>query len=454
MSSNPDRNAADAAFTFGWAWFERGCDDAAAEHFSRALDRDPDHPRAHRGLAYLKIRAADLAGAVTHMAAAVRMGHDDEALAIQFARLRELAGLAPEPADLPANPDGRIRFTRRLDWQHHRSGWAYALGALYPLHNPNGIRFEDFVEEPFGWDHPTGGVRSGPELLEALRRPTYEGRLTAEERRVIPIREPWIGVFHNPPGMPRDYHYKHSPQAIMAKPVWRESAKACLGLFALSEYHAEWLRRATGKPVSALLHPTERPERTFDFDRFAANRQKQIIQIGWWLRSQSAIYRLPIPADNPLGYRKLRLVPNVFPGADKYLRMMIARELFALGQPAAEAAANTAVRRHVSDAEYDELLSANIVLVQLLDASANNTVVECLARATPILVNPLPAVREYLGEDYPLYFDDLDQAAAMALDTGRLRAAHLHLAGSAIRDRLDAASFRRSFEDSEVVRGL
>jgi hypothetical protein len=54
--------------------------------------------------------------------------------------------------------------------------------------------------------------------------------------------------------------------------------------------------------------------------------------------------------------------------------------------------------------EYDNLLSENIVYINLVDASAVNTILECIVRATPIIVNKHPAVVELLGESYPLYF--------------------------------------------------
>lgn len=58
---------------------------------------------------------------------------------------------------------------------------------------------------------------------------------------------------------------------------------------------------------------------------------------------------------------------------------------------------NTQAQSRLSNEAYDRLLTENIGFVALHDASANNTVIECIARATPLLVNPLPAVVEYLG---------------------------------------------------------
>ena len=60
------------------------------------------------------------------------------------------------------------------------------------------------------------------------------------------------------------------------------------------------------------------------------------------------------------------------------------------------------VMEHLSDSAYDELLSENVVFLNLIDASAVNTVIECIVRNTPLIINRLPAIVEILGEDYPL----------------------------------------------------
>lgn len=60
----------------------------------------------------------------------------------------------------------------------------------------------------------------------------------------------------------------------------------------------------------------------------------------------------------------------------------------------------------VSNKDYDKLLTENIVFLNLIDASAVNTLIECIVRCTPILINKLPAVTELLGNDYPLYINE------------------------------------------------
>jgi hypothetical protein len=80
----------------------------------------------------------------------------------------------------------------------------------------------------------------------------------------------------------------------------------------------------------------------------------------------------------------------------------------------------------VSNEEYDELLATNIVFLELFGAGANNVVVECMVRSTPLLINRLPATVEYLGYDYPLFYSDLYQAADL-LSGNAIDEAHSYL---------------------------
>lgn len=48
-------------------------------------------------------------------------------------------------------------------------------------------------------------------------------------------------------------------------------------------------------------------EDNFSMERFAANSDRMVVQVGAWLRDSYAIYRLPLPPDNPLQIRKAAL---------------------------------------------------------------------------------------------------------------------------------------------------
>lgn len=75
---------------------------------------------------------------------------------------------------------------------------------------------------------------------------------------------------------------------------------------------------------------------------------------------------------------------------------------------------------------YDKLLGSNIVFIDLYDSAANNTVLECIIRNTPIIINKTAGVIEYLGENYPLYFDNLEEVNDL-LQFEKIRETQLYL---------------------------
>lgn len=445
------------------AWARRGNSANALAGYQAVLAHDPNFVPARVKLAELFLQMGRGADALEQYASALALEPGDaeiryhhNVLAREMDRSHQDSVRAPRSlTTLTDHVDGKLNLNHQKLFPFHRSGWDYGLHALEVLHNSAGVLFDGFIENNFAWGLWTETVRE-PEILERMRR---EGTLaiyaTSQERGITPYREPWVGVFHNPHEMPAWFHCRESPQTILGKAVWRESAEHCRGLFALSDHLAAWLRQETGLPVSTLRLPSEIPEAQFEFEKFVRNPHKKIVQVGWWLRRLSAIYQLPLARGNVLGYEKLRLVPLFFPRADAYLKELMQTERERCGlvlEP--RYAENTSEVLNVTDAEFDELLAQNILLLELYDAAANNTIVECIARATPLLVNPLPAVVEYLGADYPFYFDTLEEAAAKALDLDLIAETHRYLKQCDGRRKLSADYFLESVRNSEVYTSL
>lgn len=81
----------------------------------------------------------------------------------------------------------------------------------------------------------------------------------------------------------------------------------------------------------------------------------------------------------------------------------------------------------LSNRDYDILLGKNIVFLNLIDASAVNTVLECFMRNTPLICNRLPAVEEVLGKTYPGFYKNLYQAVDMINDNNKIAEIHFYL---------------------------
>ena len=95
-----------------------------------------------------------------------------------------------------------------------------------------------------------------------------------------------------------------------------------------------------------------------------------------------------------------------------------------------------------------------MVFLDLYDSSANNAVIECIARGTPLLINPIPGVVEYLGEDYPFYFNTLQEAAEKAKNFELIKDTNNYLLECETRKKLSKDHFRESIIESEIYESL
>jgi hypothetical protein len=187
--------------------------------------------------------------------------------------------------------------------------------------------------------------------------------------------------------------------------------------------------------------------RHFDFKAFRDAKEKRIVEVGYWLRRRTSIFLLPTRR-----LQKCRLC-KCDPGIRK-----IVNESFLH-----EAPAQTLGPRHfrevriikmLSPLEYDSLVTSSILFADLFDASANNLVLEAIAYSTPLLINPVGGVVEYLGKEYPFYFQDLDQAANKAEDLQCVKAAHQYLGELPQKTDYSLDNFLHSFVSSEIYQKL
>ena len=307
----------------------------------------------------------------------------------------------------------------QANFGRHRSGLKYGLNYLKALHYPGGVLLDVFIERTFCW-HPRG---------------------------IEPYTKPWIGIIHVPPNVPDWFVYEQSNEMIFASEAWEQSLPYCRGLFTMSAYHKKYLEPKLSVPVNHLIFPTETPVLKWEWDKFAANREKKIIQVGWWLRKLHAIYQFP-----KTDYKKvfLNVEHEILPHLMNIERNRLKKE----GTFNDEMYDTAEKIGFLPDKEYDQLLSENIVFIYLYDASANNTITECIARSTPILINPIEPVKEYLGEDYPFYYGTLEEAAAKAMDLDLVYKTHHYLAHHPIKKKLSGKYFLDSFFSSQIYQNL
>jgi len=325
------------------------------------------------------------------------------------------------------NDSGKINLGLQTSFYSHRSGWDYVVHNLSEFNNPNGIYFDGFIENAFSW-----------------RKNQYIDDGT------LPYKENWIGFLHNPPNMPLWFSDNNSyPQTIIHDEYFKESLNSCKGLYVLSNYYKKFLKHYLPQiPINVLYHPTEIPDLKFNFNNFYKNKNKKVVNIGWWLRKLNSIFLL-----DGGQYEKIRLMPNN-KCKDTILRLTnIERDLynFTLSKNQIN---SVKFIDHLDNNDYDVLLSQNIVFLDLYDTSANNAVIECIARGTPLLVNRHPATIEYLGEEYPFYFDSLKEANEKLNNIDLIRDTHKYLMTFDKRKQITIEYFKEQFKESDIYQSL
>ena len=303
----------------------------------------------------------------------------------------------------------------------HRSGWQYVINNIekdLATFYPAAILCDLYIDRTFHWNY---------EINHSLN--------------VIPYTKSWIGFIHH---TGNTNYSEYNIIELFKKELFIKSLLHCQGLIVLSNYIKVQVSMILKKygfaniNVFHLQHPTELVDDTkcFDYNAFINMPTKRIVQVGAWYRDIGAIFKLTL-GSNPLKYNRYALKgPNMesYYSNNVTSQVQISRDktprggntssiqsiVYALERP-------VEILDKINDETYDELLKTSIIFIKLLDASAVNTIIEAIARNTPILVNPLDAVIEYLGKDYPFYYNSMEEATKKANDPYLIRKTYFYL---------------------------
>ncbi len=280
----------------------------------------------------------------------------------------------------------------------HRSGWPYCMQALSPLFDDTAeIAFDDFCERTF------------------LYRPGLAKR--------IPEGQPWVGMLHHPPDYPEWYQpggRSGRLQPLVDREDWRTAVSSCRMFITLGDNLTAWLVATYPQiPVVTLRHPTGRPIVTWSPERFRKNKWKKLVQVGWFLRNTFAIYQAEVP-----GWLQKVHIHRPRPWVERAL--FLCKQRYTEYCPDRKVYSDVDVRTGLPDTYYDLMFAENVIFTEVISAVANNVVVECIARNTPVCINRHPGPEYYLGPDYPLFYDSFSEIP-QKLTMENILAAHEYL---------------------------
>ena len=224
---------------------------------------------------------------------------------------------------------------------HHRYGWRRAIQEIEKETNSSGYVY-----------------------LEPFTERVFGYNREDKRRTEIYKKEPWIAFVHEP----ATTAIQGSALSVL---LHTEDFKKCLpnlkGIFCLTENQKESYKnysQLNNIPISVLKYPTEYNVPKWDKEKLTYN----IYEVG-------SHYRIPILKD---------------------LRLKAANQRILLNKK----------EKTITDKEYDLILSNSLIVVNYTyNVAASTTIVECLASNNPLFVNKTKSVIEYLGEDYPNYYE-------------------------------------------------
>jgi len=294
----------------------------------------------------------------------------------------------------------KLRVAHAVHWPHLRGGWTDVT---------------NFLDRELS-------CADGVLMLNSLEATLVSGRV---------LEEPWVAFSHE---VPRHHYDFPDLERLQQLPTWKASIRKCRGLWVLSSHNKEYLDSCgLPFPISFVHYPISQAVQKFSFEEFLTQKSRKVLCIGEYLRRLQPFFDLEAP-----GYQKIRLSSPDFRQDETPEQKK---------QPVIDI-------ERVPDEDYDRLLSSSVVFLNLIDAGANTTIVECISRGTPILVNRVGGVSEYLGDDYPLYYECVEEASAKLADLDLLEAASRYLQTASVRPHLTFERFRQSLENTAVYREL
>lgn len=321
-----------------------------------------------------------------------------------------------------------IRY-KTFDIEIHRSGWNWVVQHLYKkFHNDKAeVLFDDFLERTFDWDYFKNSNRNLPHY-----------------------NKPWIGFLHNPLTVTKPFDIKASCLNLCSRLPFLRAIANCKGIYTLSEDLADSIRyifdvfHIKNVPINILKHPTVLDVSKFNLNDFY--KDPKVTNIGYWLRDFTPFFMLDTPCPKHVLLGKLQYARDNFE---------IQKNEFKLKQSITGEKAKYPVKVHqaLTNKDYDDFLTSSIAYLNLIDTSANNAVIECIARNIPLLVNYHPAIVEYLGKEYPFYYITSEGANKKINDKKCIEDTYNYLKNMD-KGFLDIKTFIHDFEYSDILNNI
>ena len=246
--------------------------------------------------------------------------------------------------------------------------------------------------------------------------------------------------------------------------VFQEEKENLRVLFLLSTSHKQ--KMAIQNPCGALTkyvfieHPLEYENHsTFSIEKYIANPNKKIYFIGWWLRKYDVFIHINVQnhtkvllmkdiegywVTDTVMYQIRRVLGAKHLSNKTYQEKWTEKEERLLRKQY-----NVRICSFLPAEEYDKIFFDNVMFLDFFETSANNALLECILTNTPVCIKKCLASVDYLGEEYPLFFESLEEAVEKLNNVSNVCEAYFYLK-KMDKSKFSYLNFSRKFHDAIV----
>ena len=214
----------------------------------------------------------------------------------------------------------------------------------------------------------------------------------------VAITNKWIGITHFTHNVPLLWE-KTNINILLDNNKFVKLLYNCKGLIVLSNYMKEYLstiKILKNIPIYSLKHPIDE-----NFNKF------NLVLLGQQLRNLSTIFKI----NSSLIDKKIWLsgITNKDTRNIRLYKDLLYNKIISNNEEFIQIIKTLQMSYISSFEEYDKIVTSNIIIIPLYNASANNSVLEIIQTNTPAFITRLPATEEYLGKDYPMFYSDISE---------------------------------------------
>jgi hypothetical protein len=308
----------------------------------------------------------------------------------------------------------------------------------------------DITGHRFGWNYVTGELKNKFINENGVPINTWlDCDYLFNNKNSISTKDSWIGITHLTPVYFNNYFKICNINNLIHNKAFINDLKTCKGLFTLSNYMKVYLKHMLcilgypNIPVDNLYHPVSYVEPMFNPNNI--NKIRTVVSVGTQLRKNTTIFKLKTAFD------KIWL-----PGREANVAFeMLEAECQDCQILLTETDKKSVKILNLNNIDYDNLLVNSHVIIDVYEASANNALIECISRDIPCFASNIPAICEYIGDDYPLLFNNLQDLEEKLTNTSLIHSAHKYLIERPyLKERLTIDNFIKDILNSEITKNV